>query len=114
MPTPDPEPTPAQLVDMSDILSLTIELTSEAIAADEDQEISDAKWAKTILDLASYAELLGDSGDIKKVGSIEFFENKASAQTTKIVNLIRRRYGLEDLAVSEPAGTSFSCLEIVF
>jgi hypothetical protein len=115
MPEPVPTPTAAQIVDLSDILSLSITATSEAVAADESQEISNAKWAKTLADLTTYATLYGDAGDIKRVGTIEFFENKAQVQLLRIINGIRRRYGvteLDSLTASVNAETTFAPLEI--
>ncbi len=113
MPTPNPEPTPAQLVDVADVLSLTIDATSEALAADEDQDISNAKWAKTIVDLATLTTLQDDAGDVKKVASIEFFENKTSPLLLRVINRIRRRYGVLELEVT-CAETVFAPVEIIF
>lgn len=93
MPTPSPTPTPAQLVTVSDITFLTVDEVSAMIAADTSQEISDAKWAQTLTEIAGWSEMASDAGDVKRIGDIEFFEGKSYSGRLDLRNTIRRRYG---------------------
>jgi hypothetical protein len=98
MPTPIPDPTPAQIVTLSDIVMETTDSVTTAIAADTDQEISNAKWGLTLSDITRWNDdLADDGGDIKRVGSIEFFQGASISSRLDFRNAIRRRYGYPEL-----------------
>lgn len=98
MPTPEPNPTAAQLVTVAEIMSVSVDEARSLIAADSEQEISDAKWAKTIEDLAAWPGIKNASRKIKRVDDIEFFEGGAGDQRLAFRNDLRARYGLGALA----------------
>lgn len=101
--TPDPEPTPAQLVDVSDILGVDGNAAALSIISDFDsQEETDARWGKTLSDLTNYALLTANADNVKKVGEIEFFEGKADDALLALTNTIRRRYRVAETATLEP------------
>lgn len=103
MPTPSPTPTAAEKAKLRPILDLDSHAEVLALVSDFDtQAEADAEWALTLADLTAYDALYSDSGDVKKVGSIEFFEGKTDPQTLKIVNRIRKRYGVVEIATLLP------------
>lgn len=106
MPTPDPTPTAAQIVIVAEIAMVTVEFASSMISAHADADIVDAQWAATLADIARWAEGIGtDTGDVKRVDQIEFFEKSNVAARLDIRNSIRLRYGLPYLS-AESAGLS--------
>ena len=107
MPQPVPAPTPEELVIVSEITLLPVETVATMVAADSDQGISDAKWARTLDDIDNWPDMKGESGDVKRVGSIEFFEEAAGGNRLDFRNDIRRRYGQPELT-SESTGTGLS------
>jgi hypothetical protein len=109
--TPSPAPTAEQKAILRGILSLdTHAEVLEAVSDFETQEEASAEWALTLTDLTSYDALYSDSGDLKRVGDIEFFENKNSTQLLNIVNRIRARYGIAELTTLLPSVTIQSTL----
>lgn len=111
MPTPSPTPTAEEKAKLRSILDMDSAADVLAAVSDFDtQADADAEWELTLTDLAAYAALYSDSGDVKKVGSIEFFENKNDPQTLKIVNAIRKRYGVAEVATLSPTVDLISTL----
>jgi hypothetical protein len=102
MATPSPEPTTAELVLLAEILQEPADTVLDLVSADA-QDISDAKWALTLTDLDSWPAIRDEANDIKKVGSIEFFEGVAGQIRLNFINNVRRRYGL-DVLISEAYG----------
>ncbi|MEO5859174.1 MAG: hypothetical protein ABIR33_09525 [Pyrinomonadaceae bacterium] len=96
MPEPVPTPTASQIVTVAEIAMVTVALVITAIAADSDQDISDAKWAKTLTDIALWdGGVSTDAGDVKRVDVIEFFEGSNVNARLNIRNRIRARYGFD-------------------
>lgn len=111
MPEPVPTPTPEQIVTLADIVMETTDSVTSAIAADSSQDISDAKWAQTQADIVRWnADIYEDGGDVKKVGSIEFFEGAGISSRLDFRNTIRRRYGYPDLTTEKGSLTEISSL----
>lgn len=114
MPTPIPTPTAEELVMMADIIIEPSDGLLELVSADSGQDISNAKWDATLLDMSSYTTLDGVASKgmrIKKVGAIEFQDtgnvNYSSARLD-IRNRIRIRYGLSPL-LNESGAVADSC-----
>jgi len=105
MPQPVPTPEVDELVTVAEICLVTYDEAVVMVAADSQQDVSNAKWAATLEDLALWPELRFETGDVKKVGSIEFFEEAASSGRLDYRNSIRVRYGLPILT-SEDTPTS--------
>jgi hypothetical protein len=104
MPTPVPAPTPAQIVTVAEIAMVSTDVASAMIAADLTQEISDAKWAATLLDISSWTGGVGrDAGDVKRVDTIEFFEGSNVNARLDLRNAVRLRYGLDFLSSESSA-----------
>lgn len=101
--TPDPAPTPAQLVTLAEIVMEAVGDAESMVKGESTQAIADAKWARTLTDIEAWADLADDIGDVKKLGSIEFFENKTVAGRLEFRNKIRRRYGYPELSTGELA-----------
>jgi hypothetical protein len=93
MPTPVPTPTAAEIVTVSEIVMLSTDEVAEMIAADSDQDISNAKWAATLIDIDNWPGIRDETGDLKKIGDIEFFEGTAPKIRLDFRNIIRVRYG---------------------
>lgn len=73
---------------------LSVDEVATMIAADSDQDISDAKWALTLSDITAWdAGIRNSAGKIKKVGSIEFFEGAVPKTRLDFRNMVRSRYG---------------------
>ena len=105
MPTPVPTPTAAQIVTVAEIAMVTTDKATSMIAADSDQDISNAKWAATVLDIARWnAGVSTDAGDVKRVDQIEFFEGSNVNARLDLRNNVRLRYGLEFLTSESVAG----------
>ena len=107
MPTPDPAPNEAQILTVSEIAMVSYEEAETKISADSRQAVSNAKWAATLLDIASWTTggVGRDAGDVKRVDNIEFFEGSASVARLEIRNAVRLRYGLPYMT-SEQAANS--------
>lgn len=105
MPTPVPTPTAAQLVTVAEIMMISVDDARSRIAADSDQDISDAKWAATLTDIASWTTggVSTDAGDVKRVDQIEFFQGSNVSTRLDLRNRVRFRYGLP-FVTSEEAG----------
>lgn len=101
MPTPAPTPIAEQIVTVAEITMLSSGTVEVMIAADEDQDISDAKWSRTLEDIALWPDIRDEEGDLKKVGSIEFF-NVGDTTRLGFRNMVRARYG-QPLLISETA-----------
>lgn len=99
MPTPVPTPTEAQILTTSEIARVSYEDADTMISADSVQAVSNAKWAATLLDVASWTTggVGRDAGDVKRVDQIEFFESGAVNARLAIINAVRMRYGLSRL-----------------
>ena len=112
MPTPVPAPTAPQIVAVADIVMKDTDSVVSAISADSDQDISNAKWAQTLVDIETWdEEVRDDGGNVKKVGSIEFFENAGITSRLDFRNTIRRRYGYPLLATEAAGLTEISSLQ---
>jgi hypothetical protein len=112
MPTPVPTPTPAQIVTLADIVMETTASVTTAVAADSDQDISNAKWAQTLLDISAWGTTYKTGKrPLKRAGNVEFYQSSVAESRLDFRNTIRRRYGYSDL-VSETAGlTEISSLQ---
>lgn len=95
--TPAPEPTAAQIETVAEITMLSYEVAADMIGSPSTQEITDAKWARTLTDITSWDDLVDEAGDVRRVGSIEFFENKIGTSRLAFRNKVRARYGYEPL-----------------
>lgn len=103
MPIPSPEPTAAQIVTVAEIAMVSVEEATTFVSADSDQDVADAKWARTLADITNWADLGSDLGDTKRVDSIEFFEGAVAEGRLSFRNTLRQRYGLGPL-LSETTG----------
>jgi hypothetical protein len=102
MPEPVPTPTAEEIVTVAEIAMLASAAAAAMIAADEDQGISDAKWARTLEDIDLWPDIRDEAGDIKKVGPIEFFEGTGGMTRLSFRNMIRVRYGQTVLTSETP------------
>jgi hypothetical protein len=94
MPTPNPEPTAEQIEIVAEITFLSTDEVSAMVSSPSTQDAADAKWARTLADIALWEGGLKDeSGDVKKVGEIEFFEGAAVGSRLDFRNRVLRRYG---------------------
>jgi len=106
MPAPVPTPTPAEIVKVAEITLLSVDTVSTMIAADSDADISNAKWTLTLADITAWdAGIRNETGEIKKVGSIEFFEGTAPKTRLDFRNRVRARYGQTFLTGEYASGT---------
>lgn len=103
MPIPVPNPTPAQIVTVASIAMVTTDFAAAMVAADGDQDISNAKWADTLLDIAAWPKYRLGKRRVKKVDNIEFFDSGPGARLD-FRNELRRRYGLDDLSSDDGSG----------
>ncbi len=92
MPLPIPTPTADELEIVAEITMLTTDAVLVMISA-YDQATANAKWERTLTDIDAWPDLIGEQGDIKRVGSIEFFENSIGGYRLSFRNTILRRYG---------------------
>jgi hypothetical protein len=90
---PVPAPTSTEIVTVAEITQLPVAVVLAMVSADEDQDISNAKWARTLEDIDLWPEIRDEAGDIKRVGSIEFFEGANIDTRLGFRNMIRTRYG---------------------
>lgn len=97
MPTPSPTPTDDELRIAAEIMMVDIEDVLDIVSSNSTQGFSDVNWAATLNDIDSWDSIKGESGDIKRVGSIEFFEGKNISTRLDFRNMIRSRYGLDVL-----------------
>lgn len=99
MPEPVPAPTAAQIVTVAEIAMVSTDEVVTMISANSSQDIVDAQWAATLLDIASWTTggVGRDAGDVKRVDQIEFFESGAVNARLEIRNAVRMRYGLPRL-----------------
>jgi hypothetical protein len=95
MPEPVPAPTTEQLVIVAEIAMVSVDEAESMVASDTSQSVSDAKWARTLEDIERWSTIRDETGDIKKIGSIEFFEGVSINSRLGFRNLLRRRYGLD-------------------
>lgn len=102
--TPAPTPTAAQKVTLAEIVMLSVDEVTTMITGESTQAIADAKWALTLTDITTWAGIGDDAGDVKRVGSIEFFENKVAEGRLAFRNKIRQRYGYDLLTTENGAG----------
>lgn len=108
MPEPSPSPTPEQIVTVAEIVMLTVDEVTEMIAADP-QDIADAKWALTLADISTWSGIVDEANDIKRVGSIEFFEGTIGVSRLSFRNKIRGRYGKPLLSSENGAEVGQGC-----
>lgn len=106
MATPAPTPTADQIEVVAEIAMEDVDAVATFIAQ-YTQSVGDAKWARTLADITSWADIVDEAGDIKKVGSIEFFEKTIGMSRLAFRNKVRHRYGL-DLLTSETVDTAFA------
>jgi hypothetical protein len=105
--TPVPTPTAAQKVTLSEIVMLSVDEVVTMITSETTQAIADAKWARTLVDIATWADLADEANDIKRVGSIEFFENNIGVSRLAFRNKVLQRYGYP-LLTSETGTGAFA------
>jgi hypothetical protein len=98
MAEPVPEPTATQLVTVAEIMMVDADEVLDLVSADS-QLISNAKWALTLADITTWTSLVDEANDVKRVGSIEFFENNIGVSRLAFRNKLRQRYGLDLLMV---------------
>lgn len=108
MPQPVPVPTSDEIVIVSEITLLPVETVTTMVAADSTQSISNSKWARTLEDIAAWPDMRRESGDLKRVGSIEFFEEAAAGNRLDFRNDVRIRYGQTLLTSEVPPDASLS------
>lgn len=107
MAEPVPAPTPAQIVIVAEITMLSYDAVATMIAVDE-QDVADAKWARTLEDIELWPDIRDEAGDIKRVGSIEFFEGTGISTRLGFRNMIRLRYGQLPL-ITESSTSTLVC-----
>ena len=100
MAEPTPTPTADQLVTVAEIMMISADEVLALVSVDA-QSISDAKWSRTLTDITTWAGIVDEFNDIKRVGSIEFFEKNIVTSRTNFRNKLRLRYGLTALATEE-------------
>lgn len=105
MPIPEPNPTPAQIVRFAEIAMITVGEATALVASDSDQDISDAKWAATVEDIAAWPKFAYGKRALKKIDKIEYFEGDSDDARLGFRNTLRRRYGLPDLLTDESSST---------
>lgn len=103
MPQPVPAPEVPELVTVAEIGLWTYEEAASLVAADSEQAVSNAKWAATLLDIAEWPAIRFETGDVKRVGSIEFFEDAAHQTRLDFRNSLRARYNQPLLTSEIPA-----------
>jgi hypothetical protein len=108
MPEPVPTPTALQIVTVAEIAMVTVDEVRTMIAADDDQDISDAKWSLTLVQIDEWGDIGSDPGDIKKIDTIEFFEGVTGEGRLDFRNTLRLRYGLCALITENPAESNLS------
>jgi hypothetical protein len=101
---PNPEPTPDDIIAVSQITQETVESIRSAIAAETNQDIADAKWRKALQYVAAFDETFASTvtaDDVKKVGPIEFRDAPPSpdqdAARLRLKNELRHLYGFAAL-----------------
>jgi hypothetical protein len=112
MPTPVPTPTPAQIVTLADIVMESTESVTTAVAAGSDQNISNAKWAQTLADIAAWGtKFTSGKRQLKRAGNVEFYQGSFENGRLEFRNTIRRRYGYSDLITENNGLTEISSLQ---
>lgn len=106
MSTPVPAPTADEIEIVAEIVMEDVDAVTSFISQ-YTQTIANAKWARTLTDITTWADIVDEAGDIKKVGSIEFFEHTIGISRLAFRNKVRLRYGL-DMLMSETVDTAFA------
>lgn len=101
-PTLPSSPTAEQLVIVSEITLLDYDTVATMVAADSSLDVSNAKWALTVADIAAWPAIKEETGDVKRVGTIEFFEAAASSPRLDFRNKVRARYNQPLLTTERP------------
>lgn len=109
MPEPVPAPTAEELVIVAEVAMLPYSDVESMVSADSDQDVSDAKWARTLEDIDTWTDVRDEAGDIKRVGSIEFFEGIGTRLDFR--NRIRSRYG-QTLLISERERVGLTAFDV--
>lgn len=114
MPLPD-EPVPTvEEIDLVSEVTMLPYATVETMIAAYDTAIANAKWNRTLEALEDWPEIREEDGSTKRLGSLEFFENKTDEFELKFRNTIRLTYGqlpllnLVGLTASTGSGTATS------
>lgn len=102
--TPSPTPTEAEIVEAAEIMLTSYDTAYSAIYGETVQAVANAKWAKVLEYIAAWPAVRDEANDIKRVGSIEFFEGTSGTVRLSFRNTLRALYGLDPLA-SEISGT---------
>jgi hypothetical protein len=111
MPVPVPTPAVDEVQIVSEIVLETYETTESAIDGQSTQAIADAKWALTLDDVDAWAAIETETGDVKRVGEIEFFQGTAPETRLDFRNKVRQRYGFSALTSERvPAGVEVASL----
>lgn len=97
-------PTDEQIVIVGEITFLTTDQVLSMISADT-QLIANAKWARTLADIVLWDDLEDEAGDIKRVGPIEFFDNRSVEYRLSFRNRILARYGYPLLSTESGEAT---------
>lgn len=92
MATPNPEPTAEQLEIVAEIMLVPV-TSVLALVSNYEQEFADIKWTRTIADIAKWPAL-ARKANLKKIGSLEFFDGTADTAVLNFRNTLRQRYGL--------------------
>lgn len=105
MAQPVPYPTAAQIEIVVEITRLSTAAVTTMIAA-YDQDIADAKWARTLEDINLWLPIRDEAGDVKKIGPIEFFDGASITTRLEFRNRVRTRYGQLALLSEVPQSSS--------
>lgn len=97
MAEPTPTPEPAQLLTAGEIMMISPSGVLAIVSSIADQDLSDAAWALTLADLLLWPDIRDEEGDLKRIGSIEFFEQASIRTRLDFRNRLRIRYGLSPL-----------------
>ena len=91
-----PTPTDQQISVTREMLGLNdFDLTKSLIEA-----VNDAEWTLHLTDIETWSVNRGEVNDIKRVGSIEFFELGSNPILASLRNSARARFGLTPLSDS--------------
>ena len=110
MSTPNPEPTVEQLEIVAEILLVPV-TSVLGLVSNYEQEFADIKWTRTIADIAKWPAL-ARKANLKKIGSLEFFEGVADTAVLNFRNTLRQRYGLP--LIGDEVQTAGATVEVGF
>jgi hypothetical protein len=91
MAEPIPAPTAEEIEGIVDMTMLSTAAVTAMLSAYDDQDVANVKWSRTLQDFADWDALKNKKWNIRRVGSIEFFEG--DSVLLKLINRVRSRYG---------------------